>query len=119
MKNPFDESGLVNVRQLNDDSKIDSLTLSSYPNPFNNRTNIVVNIKNPSFLNVYIYNILGQLVKVVAAADYVEGKKIYSWDGNSANNYSVSSGVYFIRLIAKEKNSGQSLSSIRKILLLK
>jgi len=119
MKNPFNESGLVDVSKLIDDSKIDSMTLSSYPNPFNNRTNIVVNIKKSSFLNVCIYNILGQLIKVVTVADFVEGKKIYSWDGSGANNHSVSSGVYFIRLIAKEKNSGQSLSAIRKILLLK
>lgn len=118
LKNPFDES-LLDVARIIDESMADSLTLVSYPNPFNNQTSIVVHIKNQASVNVGIYNLLGQLVKVLAADEIVAGKKTYAWDGTDANARVASSGAYFIRLVAKEKSSGNVAARVRKILFLK
>ncbi len=118
MKNPFDESQ-INISQVIDDSMTDSLSLVSYPNPFNNQTSIVVNCTVPTMVNVGIYNILGQRVKVLAVNDVVAGKKTYAWNGSDANNRPVSSGAYFVRLIAMVKSSGELFARFRKIVFLK
>jgi hypothetical protein len=118
MKNPFDES-LLDVKHLIDESLSDSLTLSSFPNPFNNQTSIVVMIKNTSRVNVSVYNMLGQLVKVIASGETVNGNKIYAWDGSDERHRTVSSGAYFVRLVAQEKSSGLEVARVRKVLFLK
>ena len=119
MKDPFDESRLLDVERLVGESLADSLTLQSYPNPFNSRTTIAVNVSRQSVLNLCIYNILGQLVKVLASNDMLAGRKVYFWDGRDANNRTVNSGVYFIRMIARQSNGGRETSRLSKISFIK
>ena len=97
----------------------DSISLAAYPSPFNNQTNIVVTVTRPSIVRVSVYNILGQLVRVLAFDDFVIGTKTYSWNGMNAHNNVVSSGIYFIHLFAKEKVNGTTKTLLRKIVFLK
>lgn len=97
----------------------DSILLSAYPSPFNNQTNIVVTIGRASLVTVSVYNILGQLVRVLAINELVQGTKVYSWNGADSHNTIVSSGIYFIHLVAKEKFDGSVKTKLRKIVFLK
>jgi hypothetical protein len=118
MKNPFDESTL-GVASVDNANIPDSLTLAAYPSPFNNQTKIVVTATKPSAIRVSVYNILGQLVRVLALDDLVLGAKTYGWNGTNAHNNVVSSGVYFIHLVAKEKINGSTKTLFKKIVFLK
>jgi len=50
-----------------------------------------------------IYNAKGQLVKTLVAGELEAGRHTAIWNGINANGASVSSGVYFYRLVTSEK----------------
>ncbi len=70
--------------------------LGNYPNPFNPSTVIRVrfNANFHGLVSVRIYNVLGQIVRVLSLR--VSGGGIYDvyWDGKSRGGYAVSSGVH-------------------------
>ena len=78
----------------------------NYPNPFNPTTQIRIDI--PERLNggvqtqVKIYNLLGELVRVVMDEQKFPGQHIAEWDGRNENGESVSSGIYIYQLLAGE-----------------
>jgi hypothetical protein len=119
MKNPFDESGLTAVNGIPPEIVKDSLALFTYPNPFNSQTNIVVKTKSPSIVTISIYNILGQLVATIAENETIQDIKTYSWHGTNNSNESLSSGPYFIQIVARELGSNLVQTRMRKILMLK
>ncbi|NUN68239.1 MAG: T9SS type A sorting domain-containing protein, partial [Bacteroidetes bacterium] len=85
----------------------------NYPNPFNPVTTIRYSTQNAAHASVRVYNVLGQLVKVLADRPHSAGEHVVEWDGTNTQQRSVPSGVYFYRL-----ESG-SFSEVRKMLLLK
>ena len=77
----------------NDPLEATSYSISRpYPNPFNNKLTIPVNVKNNGKVHVAIFNISGQLVDVIQEVILPEGKHELIWD---AKNYS--SGLYIIQ----------------------
>ncbi len=67
-----------------------------YPNPFNPKTNIQLNIgKNPQTVTLNVYNVRGQLVKTLVNNEVMSGTKNVIWDGTDNSNNAVSTGVYF------------------------
>ena len=77
----------------NDPLEATSYSISRpYPNPFNNKLTIPVNVKNNGEVHVAIFNISGQLVDVIQEVILPEGKHELIWD---AKNYS--SGLYIIQ----------------------
>ncbi|MDP4115494.1 MAG: cohesin domain-containing protein [Bacteroidota bacterium] len=64
-------------------------TISNYPNPFNPSTNIVFTLPEDQFVNITVYNIVGQIVAVLKNENIKKGSHIVNWDGNGC-----SSGVY-------------------------
>ena len=60
-----------------------------------------------------IYNIKGQKVRTLINEQKEAGSHSVVWNGNDDENYPVSSGVYFYRMVTGE------LISSRKMLLLK
>ncbi len=71
--------------------------LGNYPNPFNPSTTIQfrVNTDFDGTIEVRIYNMLGQIVRVLRLR--IHGAGLYSlvWDGRGNNGALLSSGVYF------------------------
>ena len=65
----------------------------NYPNPFNPVTSIRYNLPQKGFVNIKVYNILGQLVKTLVNKDMNKG--LYQADFNAA---SLASGVYIYTL---------------------
>jgi len=71
--------------------------LGNYPNPFNPSTTIrlCVNAAYNGVLEMRIYNVLGQLVRVLRLR--VQGSGVYMvvWDGTGERGVLMPSGVYF------------------------
>ena len=71
--------------------------LGNYPNPFNPSTKILVKL-NTAYsgnLEVRIYNILGQVVRILTLRVTGSGEYEVEWDGKSSAGISLPSGVYF------------------------
>jgi len=82
--------------------------LSVYPNPFNNSTTISFSVDNPSFLNIFSYDITG---RVVQKSDIrIKSVGIFS---ASLSFSDLSSGIYIVSIV-----NGDLVES-RKVLLLK
>lgn len=81
----------------------------NYPNPFNPTTQINFNLPRQGFVNLSIYNSLGQEIAVLVGGEMLAaGSYSYSFDGSN-----LASGIYYYRLEA----NGTSL--IRSMTLLK
>ncbi len=118
LKDPLDESGITGV-QATENAEEDSLMLLAYPNPFNSQTRIVTTIARRSLVSIEVYNILGQLVRALVTEEIAEGRRSYQWDGTDRFDQKVSSGVYFVRLIAKDLSTGITRYRIGQLLVLK
>jgi len=74
-----------------------TLYLTSYPNPFNEKVVIkyaFIGRARPQNASLKIYNLHGQLVKVLMDHDLVPGEYRSVWDGTDSKETKVSSGVY-------------------------
>lgn len=118
LNDPLDE-GEIPTDVATSEDKSDSLEFSVYPNPFNLQTKIVVKTTKPSRINIYIYNILGQLISRLSENEELNGKKTYTWNGKTNYNNPVSSGVYLLRIEMKESQSNKEYMYTKKIMLLK
>jgi hypothetical protein len=74
--------------------------IGNYPNPFNPSTDIKFLAPEPGNVRIEIYNVAGQLVKVVLDEMVQPGVKAVTWDGTNENGEQVNSGIYFSRMIA-------------------
>ena len=80
----------------------------AFPNPFNPSTNISVELTATADLSVKVYNLMGQLVDVIAEGSY--SPSTYNWTWNAEN---LASGVYLV------KTQVGSDVSTQKVMLLK
>ncbi|HNX00664.1 MAG TPA: S8 family serine peptidase [Candidatus Cloacimonadota bacterium] len=87
--------------------------ISNYPNPFNPETTIAYSIKNPTHVNIKIYNIKGQLVKTLVSEAKASGTYQVKWNGMDDHGRGVASGVYYYRMTAG------NYQSVHKMVLLK
>ncbi len=92
----------------------EKISLTNYPNPFNPTTTINFSIQNDSKINLSIYNIKGQKIKVLAQNEFSKGSHSVIWNGNDEYGKIVSSGIYYYKL-----NVNGKTEAVRRCLLLK
>jgi hypothetical protein len=87
----------------------------NYPNPFNPSTRIEYRIKERGHVTLKIYNVAGQLVKTLVNEQQNPRAEAYTvqWRGRNDAGLSVSSGVYFYKLVAN------NFTQTKKMVLLK
>ncbi len=87
--------------------------LTNYPNPFNPETTIFFNLKQDSALELSIFNIKGQKVKMLSKETFSKGTHSIVWNGKDSIGKSVGSGIYFYKI------SSPGFNLTKKIILLK
>ena len=78
-----------------------AVLLQNVPNPFNSTTRIRFLLpagQDPGPLRVAVYDLLGQVVRVLKPAALPGGGGAATWDGRDSAGREVSSGVYIYRL---------------------
>ena len=85
----------------------------NFPNPFNPVTQINYQVPQDGRVRLVVYNLLGQEVRRLVDGRVEAGFYQMVWDGRDALGRSVSSGVYFYRMVAGE------FSQVRKMVFLK
>jgi hypothetical protein len=71
---------------------------SVYPNPFNPETTICYQLDFTSDVVINVYNIRGQLVRVLNVGSRTPGKYQIVWDGKTSNGSFCASGIYTFEL---------------------
>ena len=106
------DNSLVDIK---DEIKIkDYFICDVYPNPFNPKTNIRVNLTSSSTLSISVFSIVGELVdKLIDNKIFVPGEHNFKFDA-----LNLSSGVYIINISAKDNNtSNTTFKSIKAVLV--
>ena len=98
--------------KISDDLPSEFDLSQNYPNPFNPSTTIRYSLPEQSDIVLEIFNINGQLVRILANGLQQPGYHSVVWDGTNGAAIRVSSGIYFYRL------RGAKYVSIRKMLLI-
>ena len=88
----------------------------NYPNPFNPTTMISFSLRTEALVTLKVYNTLGQEVAELLRNESMdEGEQEVEFDASS-----LSSGVYYYRIVAGDMNGkGMLYSNTRKMLMLK
>jgi C1A family cysteine protease len=79
------------------------------PNPFSISTKINYILPGEMNVNLSIYNINGQLVKVLANGMQDGGIKTINWDGANDAGQKLSPGIYFMKLTAGNTSGTQKI----------
>jgi predicted outer membrane repeat protein len=80
----------------------------NYPNPFNPTTTIEYGLTEPCFVELYVYNINGQLVDVIQNDFLHAGHHSLDWMPND-----LPSGIYFVELKAGEFRDVMKVSFVK------
>ncbi|MFO7897205.1 MAG: FG-GAP-like repeat-containing protein, partial [Candidatus Cloacimonadales bacterium] len=104
-----------NVDSNENTISLTNINLNNYPNPFNPSTTINYTLPFDADKTVIeIYNVKGQLIKILKVDSFKSLKSKAIWDGKDYNQKNVSSGIYLYRLIMDE-----SVSEIKKMIMIK
>lgn len=76
-----------------------------YPNPLSTSTQISFELSEKSDVNLAIYNLYGQQVKVLLHEKKSEGIHTVTWDGTNGNGMFSAPGVYFCRLLLNNEKT--------------
>ena len=122
----FREGGVI-ISEIPDNhpSILKSFILDqNYPNPFNPSTTIGFTLSKPEFVELKIYNLLGQELLMLVSKRLNQGNHTYTFDGTN-----LASGVYYYQLMAgdpskglsrvESRGSGQRFREVKKMILLK
>ena len=67
----------------------------NFPNPFNESTIIKFSLTKPMFIQLDIYNLLGEKIIVLAKRVFEAGTHFVEWDGKDLDKENLPSGIYF------------------------
>ena len=85
----------------------------NYPNPFNPSTTIKYGLPEDSNVSLVIYDVRGQVVQALESGHQSAGWYDVVWNGQTADGKTISTGIYFVRLVAGD------YSQVIKMLYLK
>jgi hypothetical protein len=90
----------------------------NYPNPFNPTTRIEYSLPKAANVKITVYNLLGEVVKVLYNDFNVAGSYSLYWNADDIAGAKLTSGVYFYELKANTVDN-ETYSDIKKMVLLK
>jgi hypothetical protein len=90
----------------------------NYPNPFNPTTTIKFALPFDSNVKLTVYNITGQVVRVLANGLLTAGEHDVQFNFNESGG-SISSGIYFYTLEASAANGNNTFRETKKMVLMK
>ncbi len=76
--------------------------MQNYPNPFNPTTTISYAVPKTGAVNLAIYNLRGQQIKMLFSGLVAAGRYKVVWNGEDDNGVRVASGIYMYSLKAKD-----------------
>ncbi len=100
--------GMMKTNDLVENNISKDFLLNNYPNPFNAKTTININLNSDGIVNLSIYDLNGTKVSELMDGFYNSSYYQVQWDAND-----FSSGLYFVKLTT------QDITKTHRIILLK
>jgi FlgD Ig-like domain len=92
----------------------------SFPNPLNGATAQTViryELPQPGFVELRVYNLLGQAVRTLHQAALPAGFHEIAWDGRDDQGRLVAAGVYLYRLNVRSERQENVFTAVRKVIV--
>ncbi|MCP4549850.1 MAG: T9SS type A sorting domain-containing protein [bacterium] len=89
------------------------LTLRNFPNPFNPRTDLQLNLPQAGHARLEIFNVSGRRVMRLFDDVLPAGISTITWDGRNGEGVEQTSGLYFCRLEANGKTVTSRMTLLR------
>ena len=83
------------------------------PNPFSRSLAISYQIPEVMSVKIAVYNISGQRIKILADEWMAPGYYKATWDGRDETGRNISTGIYFVRIIAGNNTLTQKILKIK------
>jgi len=64
-------------------------------------------------VTVQVFNLAGDLVKIIHRGRQGSGEYLYTWDGSNRAGFTVARGIYYIRV------TGPDIDEYRKVMVVK
>lgn len=94
-----------------------TLNFSVYPNPFkllnDQQAVIQFNLYQSQNVNISLFNIKGQKIKIIAKRNFPNGHNSIKWSGLNNKNKPLSSGIYFIKIHNQNQIQIQKMEIIK------
>jgi len=99
---------------------------ANYPNPFSvseifNHPGTAINfsLPSPAVVRLNVYDVAGQLVRVLAAGEIPAGRHSASWNGRGNFNRIVAAGAYLYQITVESEDGKVLFTQTRRMTLLK
>lgn len=119
--NTFAVNYYKNINRKINETPLEFSLSQNYPNPFNPVTLIKYSLKYDSYVSIKIYNIIGQLVKILVDNFESKGYREILWDGTNGYGNQVSSGIYFYKIITSQNtwSPSEDFSDQKKMVIIR
>ena len=107
------QQGLADVRGQSTTVPANFALRQNYPNPFNPQTRIEYQVPQAAYVNISLYNIVGQLVATLVDEVKSPGEYSVSWNATDQNGLQVPSGMYIARMVSKNYSATRKLALLR------
>ncbi|HMS63979.1 MAG TPA: FlgD immunoglobulin-like domain containing protein [Ignavibacteria bacterium] len=91
----------------------------NYPNPFNPNTKIRYSIPENNFVELKVYDAMGQMVQTLVNETQTAGTYEVNFDAQNVNGIALSSGIYYYKLSAGSAGNAGSFVETKRMLMLK
>jgi len=91
----------VDIEEIHEDaifSSDENILDQNYPNPFTEETYIHYKLGDNAFVNLSVYNIMGQKMVTLVNENQTNGSHLVRWNIHRHNALDVREGLYFYRL---------------------
>jgi hypothetical protein len=76
------------------------LSAENFPNPFRTETEIRYQITQAGFVNISVYDILGNHITDLVNMEQTAGNQSVNWDATNIHGVKVEPGIYFYRIVS-------------------
>lgn len=77
-------------------------SISNYPNPFSDYTNIVIKLGEPTEVSVYVYDMNIRRFNIMKPETLPAGEHTIQWDGKGPNREKLIDGIYIYEIITED-----------------
>ena len=96
----FSDEPVVEPTAVDSAASVSGISITrNYPNPFNPSTTIEYTLAESGFVTLTVFNVAGQNVRTLVSAKMPTGSHSVVWNGKNDKGTTVTSGVYFTRLL--------------------
>ncbi len=92
--------------------------LQIYPNPFKSGTQISYTVARKGKVNLCVFDVLGQKIKVLVDEKQGPGHYEVTWNARDERNHGVCAGVYFVRLVVDPVEKTRNYKYVEKVILM-